>query len=360
MPNPARPAGGASHAGSSRPSRGQTPEVWRARRRSSPRAPAANALRRPPRPGADAAPSAAAPSAAAGPARDFGPSASRSGTAASAAADGVAARTSATRSTTVMSTSCPTAEIMGTEHAATARATRSSLKAQRSSRAPPPRPMITHVGAAPAFDTAERAHQFVRGALPLHLRRAPARAAPGEPASGHRDDVLQRRAVGTRDHGHDARQPRQRTLARFVEQAVAREPGQRLLERLAPQTVAFGPDPHHPELQVAASRVHRHLTECRDLHAIRRTGRCTLHVAAPHHAAHPRLGVAQREVPVPVAMGLEIADLAAHPERCECAFDHILRSARERSSRPTHWRAFHPDTPWSASRSNSSPHGPLT
>ena len=70
-------------------------------------------------------------------------SASRSGTAASAAADGVAARRSATRSTTDVSISWPTAEITGTVQAATARATRSSLKAQRSSRAPPPRPMIT-------------------------------------------------------------------------------------------------------------------------------------------------------------------------------------------------------------------------
>ena len=66
----------------------------------------------------------------------------RDGTANSAAADGVAARTSATRSQIVTSTSCPTAEIVGIGHDARARATRSSLNAQRSSRAPPPRPMI--------------------------------------------------------------------------------------------------------------------------------------------------------------------------------------------------------------------------
>src|SRR5204862_4214733 len=49
----------------------------------------------------------------------------RSGVAASAAADGVAARTSATRSHSVTSVSWPTAEITGTGSAATARATRS-------------------------------------------------------------------------------------------------------------------------------------------------------------------------------------------------------------------------------------------
>ena len=52
------------------------------------------------------------------------------------------ARTSATRSHSVTSVSWPTAEITGTGSAATARATRSWLKVQRSSREPPPRPMM--------------------------------------------------------------------------------------------------------------------------------------------------------------------------------------------------------------------------
>jgi hypothetical protein len=78
------------------------------------------------------------------------------GTARSAAAEGVGARTSATRSQIVMSTSCPTADIVGIGHRATARASRSSLNAQRSSRPPPPRPMITTSAARqrPTFSSA--------------------------------------------------------------------------------------------------------------------------------------------------------------------------------------------------------------
>ena len=58
----------------------------------------------------------------------------------SAAALGVSARTSAAKSHSVKSISCPTAEIIGIRHAATA-TNGSSLNAHKSSRLPPPRPM---------------------------------------------------------------------------------------------------------------------------------------------------------------------------------------------------------------------------
>ena len=66
----------------------------------------------------------------------------KSYTASSAAAEGVGARRSATKSIIVVSVSCPTAEITGTEQSNTALATASSLNAQRSSMLPPPRPTI--------------------------------------------------------------------------------------------------------------------------------------------------------------------------------------------------------------------------
>src|ERR1039458_9841370 len=58
---------------------------------------------------------------------------SRVQTTISAAAEGVGARRSATKSAMVISVSWPTAEITGTEQAAMARATASSLKVHRSS-----------------------------------------------------------------------------------------------------------------------------------------------------------------------------------------------------------------------------------
>ena len=63
------------------------------------------------------------------------------GTINSAAALGVGARRSATKSAIVKSTSCPTAETIGTTAAAIARATISSLNSHKSSMLPPPRAM---------------------------------------------------------------------------------------------------------------------------------------------------------------------------------------------------------------------------
>ena len=62
-----------------------------------------------------------------------------SGTTRRAAAVGVDARTSAARSQSGVSCSCPTAETIGTVQSATARTTRSSEKGSRSSKLPPPR-----------------------------------------------------------------------------------------------------------------------------------------------------------------------------------------------------------------------------
>ena len=66
-----------------------------------------------------------------------------SGTASSAAAEGVGARRSAAKSVKEKSISWPTAEITGRVQSCTAATTISSLKAHRSSKEPPPRPTIS-------------------------------------------------------------------------------------------------------------------------------------------------------------------------------------------------------------------------
>ena len=76
----------------------------------------------------------------------FPSNSSLSGTANSAAAVGVGALKSATKSINVVSVSCPMAEIMGILHLETALTTFSSLKAQRSSRLPPPLATIINSG----------------------------------------------------------------------------------------------------------------------------------------------------------------------------------------------------------------------
>ena len=77
---------------------------------------------------------------------------SRTGTAISAAAVGVGARRSLAWSISVVSVSCPTAEISGIAEAAAARTTISSLNAIRSSRLPPPR--ATMISSRPRHRTA--------------------------------------------------------------------------------------------------------------------------------------------------------------------------------------------------------------
>ena len=78
-------------------------------------------------------------------------SSARIGVAISAAAVGVGARRSETKSMRVVSVSCPTALMSGMRQAATVRASPSSLKAQRSSTDPPPRATIrmSGLGTAP-------------------------------------------------------------------------------------------------------------------------------------------------------------------------------------------------------------------
>ena len=65
------------------------------------------------------------------------------GDASSAAAVGVAARVSATKSQIVKSVSCPTPLIVGMRQLAIARATASSLNCHKSSMLPPPRQIIS-------------------------------------------------------------------------------------------------------------------------------------------------------------------------------------------------------------------------
>ena len=95
-------------------------------------------------------------------------------TTSSAAADGVGARRSATRSAIVTSVSWPTPEIVGIVEAARARATASSLKGARSSGEPPPRARIRTSKPPRRLRCADRRHD-------LRAPRARPGRAPGRP-----------------------------------------------------------------------------------------------------------------------------------------------------------------------------------
>ena len=90
------------------------------------------------------------------------------GVTSSAAAEGVAARTSAAKSASVVSVSWPTAETTGIADAAIARTTASSLNAHRSSSEPPPRPTMSDVEPAEAIQARDGVGDLRCRALALH------------------------------------------------------------------------------------------------------------------------------------------------------------------------------------------------
>ena len=153
-------------------------------------------------------------------------------TTSSAAADGVGARTSATKSAIVTSVSWPTAEITGTGDARDR--ARDDFLVER--------PEIFDRSAAAADDddvdarharrsARSAARDVRRRALALHARRADDEVRVGVAPAQHLDDVADRRAVERRDDADLARQRRQRPLARGVEQPFGLQPLLQLIER---------------------------------------------------------------------------------------------------------------------------------
>ena len=130
----------------------------------------------------------------------------------------------------VKSVSWPTAEITGTGHAAIARATTSSLKAQRSSIDPPPRPTITTSTPGTRAMRGEPPRHVGRGPLALHARRPDDEVRVRIAGAQHGHDVAHGRAIERRDDPDLARQEGQRALARRREQALGLEPPLQLLE----------------------------------------------------------------------------------------------------------------------------------
>ena len=161
-----------------------------------------------------------------------------SGTASSAACDGVGARKSATKSAIVKSISWPTPTMIGSFRAAIARATTSSLNDQRSSSEPPPRVRIST--SQSARRSASASVRAISSAEPgaLHGCRVDQHGRQREAAAQRDQHVAQR---GARRRGDDADAPRQlryRALARGVEQAFGREPPLQLLEPAAQHAFA--------------------------------------------------------------------------------------------------------------------------
>ena len=188
-------------------------------------------------------------------------------------------------------------------------------------------------------DPVERGAHRCFGLCALDLRGDDDQLGDGPTASDHGLDVTQHRAVGTGDDGNTAREFRHGALAARIEQTILQQRGLRLLERELPQSTLLGGEQlHHRELELALFFVHRGSREHEHLHAIDRRRRQHVVLLRKHHAADLCRCVAQREVPVTTAPGLEPGDFAPHPQRWQARFDDSPGPARHLADGPSAFR----------------------
>jgi hypothetical protein len=138
----------------------------------------------------------------------------------------------------VKSVSWPTPLTTGSSEAKIARATTSSLNAQRSSRLPAAPPDDQHVAFGARVGELDRAHELRRRALALHPRRIENhrghRSAPRERGQ----HVAQARGLGRGDDADGARERGQGAFARRLEEPSAGKLRLQFLERLVERAQA--------------------------------------------------------------------------------------------------------------------------
>ncbi len=156
---------------------------------------------------------------------------SAAGATRAAASLGVRARTSAARSASVTSISCPTPETTGIRNAQIARTTTSSLNAQRSSKLPPPRVTTRQsIGTVSRLTRADSGGDFLGGPVALNAARDDQHVHPGEAAPQDLQEILQGGPGRTGDHGDPTRKRGERPLAGGIEEPLAGQPVAELAE----------------------------------------------------------------------------------------------------------------------------------
>ena len=239
---------------------------------------------------------------------------------------GVAARTSATRSATETSTSCPTAEITGTGQAARTRASRSSSKSASSSCEPPPRVTTTRstrarqsaltaeitVAAAPSPCTRQGATSTgIDGNRPWSTRRKSRSAAP----VGLVATPMRRGRNG------------QRPLARRVEQPLLLEPGLELLQLEGAGPGAAQLHLLHHQLVLPMRRVDLDEATGHHLEPLGQGQGQAARLGGPEHGAQHRLGVLEGEVDVAAPLAAQVGHLACHPDVAEARLQGVAQGA---------------------------------
>ena len=161
---------------------------------------------------------------------------------------------------------------------------------------------------------------LLRGQLSLHGCRIQHDPHVRHTALECRQHVAQRGRLRTRDDAHRAREQRQRTLARLVEQAFGAELFLQAHERFVQRADAGAADGFDVDLVVAARAVQGDERAHLDLVAFARREPRVLGAAAEHDGTHLGRVILQREIPVAAGGTREIRDLAADPYEREGAF----------------------------------------
>ena len=233
----------------------------------------------------------------------------QSGTASSAAPDGVGARTSAARSASVTSVSWPIPAMTGTGQAATARTSAFFIE----------RPEVLQRTAAARQDDdvdsgvlrcrVERGNEFARRFVALNSTRNDAYRYRRKAARQHMQDVAD---CSTARGGDDANSPRQgRRLAPSgrVEQALGGQPRAQLLEFFLQRTAARHLQALDNQLVVAARLVQTDSAEADHLVAVVGPEVQPALALAEEGAAQLGAGVLEAEVDVSGCWSGEVGDL---------------------------------------------------
>src|SRR5665213_1718187 len=184
-----------------------------------------------------------------------------------------------------------------------------------------------HVYLTKTTDSLNRSDNLRWCIHPLHRRGAHDEAHMRRTSANHRNHVAQRSTVGTRDHPDAHRSVWEGALASSRKQSVAIKAKPSLFHCLAPETVADCVHRGDVQMHFTASGIDGQLTVSRYLHAlIRRRANPSL-TARPDNTADLRRCIAQTEIPVPISVSFEIADLTAYPQRLSLI--HISEPTRQ-------------------------------
>ncbi|MDR8939456.1 hypothetical protein FEP67_04374 [Burkholderia multivorans] len=187
-----------------------------------------------------------------------------------------------------------------------------------------------HVDLAPRVRRLHGGDELLRRARTLYGRRIHDHRDMRRATRERGQHVAQRGGLQRRDDADCARVRGQRPLALGREQPFGLELRLQPQERLVEPPLSGAPHGLDIQLHLAARLVHRDDRAHFDAVAFARHEFRVLRAAAEHHAAHLRLLILDREIPVAARRAREVRYFARDPQQRERAFEHRRNRAVQR------------------------------